>query len=577
MARRYGRRALLMSTLKKIPYGISDYKTIIEKNYLYVDKTRHIELLESLGEPYIFFLRPRRFGKSLFVSALDYYYDVSSIGDFEKLFGNTYIGKNPTSEKNKYYILRFDFSGINTSTRENLLEGFTQRILTGLASFENRYKPDIEYDKEGMPSVIFERFLTKVKEKIEGSIYVMIDEYDHFANELLSYQTDVFEETISRTGFVRKWYEILKSGTANGLVQRIFATGVSPVTLDGLTSGFNISKNKTRDMRLNECMGFTEAEVRWVLKESLGENIDIEKEMPVLKMYYNGYLFNEDAKNRIFNSDMILYYASEYNMTNCPPKQLIDTNIASDYNKMANLFNLKNKQQNHEVLREIINGKPQKTLITAEFSLAKGFSRDDFNSLLYYLGFSTIGGSDFIDVDLVVPNYVIKELYFDFFGHIITEEAQYDLDVKDIRNSIRNIAKDGDFKSFLEIVSTTLNKLSNRDYVDFDEKYVKIIMATYFMMSRIYYVKSEDEQNRGYVDIALLPRAGVNAPYNAIIEVKYIKKGAFSQELLDEKVEEARKQIDKYSASGEFAGMHNLLKFIFVFCNDKVVYDEKIE
>ncbi len=565
-----------MSIVKRIPYGISDYKTIIEKNYLYVDKTRYIELLESLGEPYIFFLRPRRFGKSLFVSTLDYYYDVNSVGDFEKLFSKTYIGGNPTREKNKYYILKFDFSGINTSTRENLLEGFTERILTGLGNFKNRYKVDIEYDKEGMPSVIFERFLTNVNNKIDGSIYVMIDEYDHFANELLSFQVDVFEETISRTGFVRKWYEILKSGTASGLVQRIFATGVSPVTLDGLTSGFNISKNKTRDIRFNECMGFTEGEVRWVLKEALGENIDIEKEMPVLKKYYNGYLFNEDAKNRIFNSDMVLYYASEYSMTNCPPKQLIDTNIASDYNKMANLFNLKNKQQNHKVLGEIIDGKPQKTLITAEFSLAKGFSRDDFNSLLFYLGFSTIGGSDFIDVDLVIPNYVIKELYFDFFGHVIAEEAKYDIEVNEIRNSIRNIAKDGDFKSFIEIVSTTLNKLSNRDYIDFDEKYVKIIMATYFMMSRIYYVKSEDEQNRGYVDIALLPRPGVNAPYNAIIEVKYIKKSAFSQELLDEKVKEARKQIDKYATSNEFVEMDNLLKMIFVFSNDKVVYEEKI-
>jgi hypothetical protein len=359
-------------------------------------------------------------------------------------------------------------------------------------------------------------------------------------------------------------------------VQRIFATGVSPVTLDGLTSGFNIAKNKTRDIRFNECLGFTEDEVKWVLKESLGDSIDIEKEMPVLRQYYNGYLFNEDAKNRIFNSDMVLYYVSEYGMTKLPPKQLIDTNISSDYKKMANLFTLKNKEQNLKVLEDIIDGKPQKTLITAEFSLMKRFSRDDFNSLLFYLGFLTIDKADFIDVYLVIPNYVIKELYFDFFGEVIKNEAKYDVDVNDIREAIKNIAVDGNYKAFIEIVSTTLNKLSNRDFINFDEKYIKIIMVTYFMMSRIYYVKSENEQNRGYVDIALLPRAGVNAPYNAIFEVKYIKKGDFSQKLLDEKVSEAKKQLQQYSKAPEFAGMDNLLKVVFVFCNDKLAYDERL-
>jgi hypothetical protein len=217
-------------SLKKIPYGISDYKTIVEENYLYVDKTRFIELLESLGEPYIFFLRPRRFGKSLFISTLDYYYDVNTNIDFEKLFGNTYIGKKPTKKKNKYHILRFDFSGINTSSKEKLLDGFTEKILTGIEKFKRRYNLNFDYNNSGMPSDIFERFLRSIPKEMDDSLYVMIDEYDHFANELLSFQVDLFEETVSQTGFVRKWYEVLKSGTSSGLIQRIFATGVSPVT-----------------------------------------------------------------------------------------------------------------------------------------------------------------------------------------------------------------------------------------------------------------------------------------------------------------------------------------------------------
>jgi hypothetical protein len=406
---------------------------------------------------------------------------------------------------------------------------------------------------------------------------VLIDEYDHFANELLSFQTDVFEEVISKNGFVRKWYEVLKSGTATGLIERIFATGVSSITLDSLTSGFNIAENKTCDSRFNECLGFTEDDVRMILRQTLGDTIDIEKEMPDLKKHYNGYLFNENTKTRIFNSDMILYYAMKYTELNKPPKQIIDSNIASDYTKIANLFKLKNKEQNLEILRQIIAEVPQNTTITAEFSLAKEFTRDDFRSMLFYLGFLTINKARISSVELVIPNYVIKELYFDFFGKILNEHAEYELDVENIRTAIESIALDGDIKPFMEIVTTMLKKLSNRDFIRFDEKYVKIIMLTYFMMSRIYYVRSEYEVEGGYIDIALLPRMGVDAPYNAIFEVKYIRKGEFGDELLAEKIKSAKEQIAKYGTAPELAGMDNLLKWVLVFCGDELVYEEKIQ
>jgi len=473
--------------------------------------------------------------------------------------------------------LKFNFSGINTSTKERLLSGFTVNVLKGLHVFEKKYGLKLKYKREGMPSEIFNSFLGDVSDKINSRIYVMIDEYDHFANELLSYQADVFEETVSRTGFVRKWYEALKIGTDNGLVQRIYGTGVSPVTLDSLTSGFNISKNKTRDVRFNECQGFTKEEVRLVLKESLGDSINIEEEMPVLKKYYNGYLFNKDAKKRIFNSDMVLYYASEFRTVNKPPEQLIDTNVSSDYNKLANLFTLKNRERNMKILEEIIHGKEQSTFITAEFSLAKDFTRDDFCLLLFYLGFLTINEGVLNASKLIVPNYVIKELYFDFFGKILRETANYDIDVADIRDSIGELALNGEINKFLNIVTTTLNKLSNRDYIKFDEKYIKVIMLTYFMMSKIYYVKSEYEVEGGYIDIALLPRAGVNTLYNAIFEVKYIKKEEYSGNLLMEKINAAKEELLKYSTSQELIGLPELKKWLMVFCKDEMVYIEEIE
>ncbi|HBY20403.1 MAG: hypothetical protein A2Y24_06615 [Clostridiales bacterium GWE2_32_10] len=567
--------------MKKIPYGISDYKTIVEENYIYVDKTRYIEILEESGEPYVVFLRPRRFGKSLFTSVLEYYYDVRYKDEFDELFKDTYISKKSTNKKNSYYVLKFNFSGINTNTKESLLTGFTKNVIDGIKNFEIKYQIKTNYNVSGMPSEIFKEFLTEAKQKINGQIYVIIDEYDHFANELLSYQVDTFEETISRTGFVRKWYEVLKIGTENGLVQRIYMTGVSPITLDSMTSGFNIAKNKARHIKLNECLGFTEEEVEYILKETIGEDIDIKKEMPLLKRYYNGYLFNEDAKNRIFNSDMVLYYASEYQTLGNRPKVLIDPNISSDYNKISNLFTLKNRERNMTILQEIIEGNEQENVtITAEYSLAKEFTSEDFKSLLFYLGFLTIKDSIINMVNLQVPNYVIKEMYFDFFGKIIKEEADYDLDIGKLKNAIIKIAQKGEIKEYLEIVQTTLNKLSNRDFIKFDEKYVKVIMVTYLMMSKIYYVKSEDELGGGYVDIALLPRIGAKTKYNAIFEVKYIKKENYSEEALNKEIEEARGQIRKYTKSQELVDIEkekNLKKWIVVFCKDEVVYLEELE
>ena len=260
-----------MKEKKIIPYGISSFKELRLQNYIYIDKTKYIEILEKYGEKYIFFLRPRRFGKSLFLSMLNSYYDINTKAQFDQLFNGLYIGENPTPYANSYYILNFNFSGLNTSSQEILISEFSSIVLEALNKFCEIYDLDFEYTKEGLPSVVLRSFLSRVESKISGKIYVLIDEYDHFANELLSFQTEVFEETISKTGFVRKWYEVLKNGTATGIVDRIFVTGVSPITLDSLTSGFNIAKNKTGDINLNEMMGFTEEEVLNLCNDILTE------------------------------------------------------------------------------------------------------------------------------------------------------------------------------------------------------------------------------------------------------------------------------------------------------------------
>ena len=232
--------------MKKLPYGISDYERIVENDYYYVDKTKYIEKLENLAEPYIMFLRPRKFGKTLFTSVLENYYDVKKKDKFNKLFGETYIGKNPTKLKSSYYILRFNFSGIDTDKEETTIQGFKDKVIASINVFIKKYNLDFYVNEndtaEGILDNLFKAFYIQ---KNNEKIYVIIDEYDHFANELLGFHTDHFKNLVSKNGKVRKWYEILKEGTES-VVDRIFITGVAPITLDSMTSGFNISSDLTR-------------------------------------------------------------------------------------------------------------------------------------------------------------------------------------------------------------------------------------------------------------------------------------------------------------------------------------------
>ncbi len=221
---------------KRIPYGISNFRAIIEEGYVYVDKTPYIRLLEENPAPYVFFLRLRRFGKSLFVSLLENYYDINQCDSFPSLFSGTDIGKNPTSKHNSYYILSFNFSALTTSSEDSLYASISARTKQSLIRFIEQYHLDITPDFSGYPADMLTGFFSRLPSGMRGRVFVLIDEYDHFANELLSFDLDLFQDTLSRQGFIRKWFEALKIGTQT-FVGRIFATGFSPVTLDSLTSG----------------------------------------------------------------------------------------------------------------------------------------------------------------------------------------------------------------------------------------------------------------------------------------------------------------------------------------------------
>jgi len=257
-------------SVKPIPYGIADYSTIVREGYANTDKTMYIRSLEQVGV-YNLFLRPRRFGKSLFTSMLGYYYDINEKDNFDILFSNTDIGRNPTKKKNSYYILKFNFSGIRTDSYEVMLESFTRNIHSSLFAFCSAYHLDIPLEMNSPETQLLYLF-TQFQRIRDGKIYVIIDEYDDFANQLLSFDPSLFAATVSGDGFIRTWYEVLKRG-AGTIVDRIFITGISPIMLNSLTSGFNISQNLSMDCEFNEMIGFTKDEVKQLIQESLARKI----------------------------------------------------------------------------------------------------------------------------------------------------------------------------------------------------------------------------------------------------------------------------------------------------------------
>ena len=556
----------------KMPYGISNYEKIVNDGYYYVDKTMYIEKLENLPETNIMFLRPRKFGKTLFTSVLENYYDKNKIDSFEKLYGNTYIGKNTTKLKNSYCILRFNFSGIDTSTEEATIRGFKKEVASSIEVFINRYNLEFHVNKEDEAENILDNlFKSFYIQKPQDKIYVIIDEYDHFANELLGFNPEQFRGLVSKNGKVRKWYEILKKGTET-VVDRIFITGVAPITLDSLTSGFNIGTDITQDEEFNEMIGFTEEELKEILKNQEISLKEQEKIIPIMKENYDGYKFCLKAKNQIYNSNMCLYFLSRYIRLGEIPDKLIDTNIASDYSKIGKMLDLCKGENRLEILRKTVQGEPIVNTIIEKFNPAIEFTENDMISMLYYLGYLTISGEDLGKPELTIPNKVMKEIYANYFMQIMEEEANFKIDNTTNNEILREIAKEGKIDKMVETLKIYLNNLSNRDLIKFDEKYIKLIFYCIAMNMNIYSTKSEMEVNRNYPDILLVPRDSSKGYKAVMVEFKYIKKGEVAK--LEDKQKEAKEQIERYSSFEDIKDIQGLRKYTIVVATNDIYVEE---
>lgn len=543
--------------LRKVPYGESDFKKIIKENYLFVDKSRYIEKLEE-DASYQFFIRPRRFGKSLFLSMLSNYYDINNKEEFEELFGGLYIGKNPTPKKTSYFILKLDFANITTDKgKENLIDTFEKSVIDSVEDFMNEYKDDLNFfDKQqyNKNSFLAINYISRKVSEVNKKILVLIDEYDNFANDLITSDEKLYYNVVSSQGHIRTFYKNLKSLTST-IIDRIFMTGVSPILLDDLTSGFNITKNLTLDTHYNEMLGFTEEELKLLIDESEIKVKNKETLIADMKQYYNGYLFCEENDVRVFNPNMVLYFLDNLIKNKKYPKNMLDLNIKTDYKKLESLaFNFKDE----ETIERILTDEEIEANLVERFNLEYMYeNKENFISLLFYMGMLTIKESFLGNITLKIPNIAMKEIYWEYFRRKLSENSNLNIDNVKVNKAIKEMAVDGKCNLFIKYLEEFFYNLSNRDLIKFDEKNIKIILLSIFM-SNVYIANSEYEVEEGYIDVLLSKNKAFeeSIKYEWMIELKYIKEK--DKNTFEEIKNQGLKQLNGYGHSKKLSSLYDL-------------------
>jgi len=564
--------------MKRIPYGISNFEILREKNYLYVDKTSYIDILDRYA-PYQFFIRPRRFGKSLFISMLDNYYDINKRDKFEKLFGDLYIGKNPTEERNNFLVWKISFAGVDAGKgEEGLVKSFNEKVILSVEKFVSYYSNLLEdkiVSKEIKSAEIAVQYISLLASKINKQVFVLIDEYDNFANELITGgKQNTYTSILHGEGFVKVFYKALKDATADNFA-RIFMTGVSPIMLDDLTSGFNITMNYTLDRNLNAMLGFTKDELLTIMGNVGLHDCELRKKIcKDMTEYYNGYRFNEKCKS-VFNPDMTMYFLNQYLLYNEYPEQMIDNNVKTDYGKVNQLaYNFNDK----EALKEIMSTGETSTILVDRFNIHTMYSeKENFKSLLFYLGMLTIKKAGPLGTVLKIPNYVIKTIYWNQYFQKINED--YNIEIQKIRISINEMRMFGNIQPLIEMVKGILEDLSNRDLIKIDEKNIKMIFLTLLGVDSTYFIKSEDENTNGYVDLMLKRKIQLKdiTKFQWIIELKYIKES--DRDTLEKIKEQGLKQLKMYGESKmvqDEIEKEGLKKVLIIVVGKKHIYTENL-
>ena len=575
---------------KRIPYGMMNFIDVREDDCYYVDKTHYIPLIENANK-YFFYIRPRRFGKSLTISMLRHYYNILEADKFEKWYGDLYIGKHPTPERNSYLIIYLNFAVVNAelnSYRQSLdahcntefnffCDVYAQYLPEGIKEEMNKKKGAVEQLN----------YLYKECIKTNQQIYLFIDEYDHFTNKILSEPScleDYKSETYG-TGYLRSFFDTVKAGT-DSTIKRCFVTGVSPVTMDDLTSGFNIGTNYSLSPEFNEMTGFNEEEVRAMLDyyaTTCQFHHSTDELIEAMKPWYDNYCFSEKSYGgtTMYNSNMVLYFVDNYIRNGGEmPDKMVEENIRVDYNKLRMLIR-KDKEFAHDA--STIQTLVQQGYITGE--LKTGFPAetiaepDNFISLLFYFGMLTISGTKRGKTLLTIPNQVVREQLYSYLLDTYNE-ADLRFDNWEKGKLASAMAYRGDWKAYFDYIAECLHRYSSQRDKQKGEAYVHGFTLAMTAQNRFYRPISEQENQEGYADIFMFPLLDIykDMLHSYIIELKYAK-GKDSDEKVEQLRQEAITQANRYAASEtvqKAIGTTTLHKIIVVYQGMKMVVCEEV-
>ena len=579
-----------MSTEYTNPYGVSSFKNFNKLNRAFVDKTEFINVIDKLDTPYPVLLRPRRFGKTTFVQMLDCFYDISYKDDYDEIFKGTKIIEKNLPSHNTYHVIDFEFSNISGKTSEQLVESFSKNVLNSIKLFLDKYKEvdfDVEQHRKDPPGDLIDAFFTSCKIAFKGNqdLYVIIDEYDNFANEILSKNRDLFKAITNADGFLKAFYKAIKKHT-NTVVAKTFITGVSSVSLDSLTSGFNIAKNVTCDPRLNEFAGFTKDELIGLIEKLVDTkalNTTAENIAEIMRQAYNGYAFCPEAKHTLFNSSMCLNYIDYISLKKTieNPERVLDPACAFDKSKVADIISFTPKNVLKLVASEFENtGEIVISELAQSINLnqLEQYDLQTSLSVLYYLGYLTIKNDGVGSrICLTYPNKMMKYMFELCFINALIPKLEDDENcIFDITSMLRG---NPDLKGFIDSVTEYLSlRITNQHLLGFNENTIKVLVRAKLEDLKMLSVNTEQKLTvpmvgEKFADLVVDNRKGTYY----LFEFKYFSKAKAQQHpnILQEKISEATNQINCYKKALEFEGK-TLYSYIAIFESINCVHFEQV-
>ena len=570
---------------KRIPYGMQNFEDVIERDCYYVDKTPFIEDIED-SHMYFFYIRPRRFGKSLTISMLENYYDINKADKFESLFGKLYIGENPTPEHNKYLVIHLNFSEV-VGTLNDYKDGLDTHCNIVFCSFCNVYAHLLPAGtKEEMNkrdgAVAQLAFLCQVCKEAGQKIYLFIDEYDNFTNMILASKEHEkrYREQTHGEGYLRRFFNAIK-GAAGSSLGRVFVTGVSPVTMDDLTSGFNIGTNYSLNPQFNEMTGFTEEEVREMLEYYAGVlpfNHTVDELIKAIKPWYDNYCFSVRSygKTTMYNSVMVLnfvdnYIRNDYDM----PDRMIETNIRIDYDKIRMLIRHdKDFFDDASIIQDLVTKGFVTGNLVENFPAERINDPDNFLSLLFYFGMVTIDGEYKGTTKFIIPNEVVRD---QMYTYLLDTYKENDLiyESHDKNRLESKMAYDGDYKPYFEYIADCLKRFSSQRDKQKGEAFVHGFTLAMTSQCRFYRPISELDNDGGYADIFLLPLRDIykDMTDSYIVELKYCKSTT-ADDRLAQLSSDAEAQICRYADSDivrESVNGTNLHRLVVIYRGAEMV------